>query len=682
MCSRMCVIDATVPPRPAPRRERAARVGILITFLLSAATALAQQGAKDLTGTSLEDLANIQVYSASKHMQSVSEAPSAVTVITADQIQKYGYRTLADILRSVRGFYITYDRDYSYLGVRGFERLGDYNDRILLLVDGHRINNNIYEQAMLGTEFPVDVDLIERVEVIRGPSSSLYGSNAFFAVINVITRKTSQLTGVELSFEPASFGIYKGRASYGGRYKGMDMLLSGTFYNSQGHSLFFPEFNNPATNNGIVRHGDDDESQHILTTVRFRGFTLQGMYSSREKGVPTAYFGTVFNDPRTRNIDDHQYVDVSYQHPLGEKWDLVVRTSFDQYRLEAFLAVPSGLPDGSVVVDKASGRGNWWDGEVKFSRTLLDKHKLTFGSEIRDNVEQDQGNYDASTRTFQPTNHDSNNWALYAQDEFALTSRLTLSAGLRYDRYYSFGGTANPRLGLVYHPAGQTTFKLLYGSAFRAPNEFEIYSAGTGLFENNLRLTPETMRSLEGVVEQGLGQHFELSGSVFRNNLNHLISQQTDPSTGLLVFRNAEKAQAAGAEIEFAGRSARGLQGTVSFSYVDGDAANRTDEKLENSPRHMAKVNLIVPLAQKRLFAGLDAQYTGVRLTEAGTPVGGFPMFNVTLLGHALGKHADLSGSMYNLFDRKYSDPAAVGFVQNTIRQDGRSFRIKLTGRF
>ena len=143
---------------------------------------------------------NIQVYSASKSVQSVSDAPASVTVVTADEIQKYGYRTLADILRDVRGFYVTYDRDYSYVGVRGFGRLGDWNSHILLLVDGHRINDNVLGQAMIGTEFPVDVDLIERVEIVRGPSSSLYGAEAFLAVINVITRKAPGLKGLEFPF--------------------------------------------------------------------------------------------------------------------------------------------------------------------------------------------------------------------------------------------------------------------------------------------------------------------------------------------------------------------------------------------------------------------------------------------------------------------------------------------------
>ncbi len=111
----------------------------------------------------------MRVYAASKHLQSVNDAPSSVTIVTAEEIQEYGYRTLADILESVRGFYITYDRYSSYVGVRGFGRLGDWNSRVLLLIDGNRINDVVLGQAALGTEFPLDVDLIQRVEIVRGP---------------------------------------------------------------------------------------------------------------------------------------------------------------------------------------------------------------------------------------------------------------------------------------------------------------------------------------------------------------------------------------------------------------------------------------------------------------------------------------------------------------------------------
>jgi len=126
------------------------------------------------------------VYGASKYEQKVTEAPSSVSIVTADEIKKFGYRTLTDILRSVRSFYVSYDRNYSFVGVRGFARPGDYNSRILLLVNGHRLNDNIFDSALIGTEGVLDVDLIERVEIIRGPSSSLYGSNAFFAVVDII----------------------------------------------------------------------------------------------------------------------------------------------------------------------------------------------------------------------------------------------------------------------------------------------------------------------------------------------------------------------------------------------------------------------------------------------------------------------------------------------------------------
>lgn len=130
----------------------------LLLFVIELATpARAQEPPRDLTELSVEELMRVDidtVYGASKSLQKLSEAPASVTIVTADEIQRYGHRTLADILRSVRSFYVTYDRNYSYLGMRGFSRSRDYNSRILVLVDGHRLNDNVFDGALIGTECP------------------------------------------------------------------------------------------------------------------------------------------------------------------------------------------------------------------------------------------------------------------------------------------------------------------------------------------------------------------------------------------------------------------------------------------------------------------------------------------------------------------------------------------------
>lgn len=588
--------------------------------------------------------------------------------------------TLAEILESVRGFYITYDRDYNFVGVRGFGRLGDSNNRILVLIDGHRINDNVFGEPYLGTEFLVDVDLIERVEIIRGPSSSLYGTEAFFAVINVVTRKAPQLKGVELSFTPASYGSYQGRASYGGRYHGIDMMLSSTFYNSQGETLFFPQFDSPATNFGITSNTDYESFQQALATISFHGFTFQGLFRARDKGVPTAYYGALFNDPQTQNHDYHQYFDLGYQHSVGEKWDFSARSSYDQARLQAPVAYATGLPDPATTVDTYSFRGNWTDSEVKLTGTLLDKHKITLGTEIIDNLRQDQGDYTALGNQFVAVPGNSVIWALYGQDEFAITHTLTLSVGVRYDHYSDFGGTTNPRLGLIYHLFHPTTLKFIYGTAFRAPEPFELTPDYGQVYNNSLQLEPEKIQSVEGVVEQGLGPHFTLSGSVFRNQMRDLITVETTAG-GQEVYENAGNADANGVELEIDGHLANGIKGSASYSYVDAEDPI-THQILTNSPRHLGKFDLSVPALRQRLFASLDAQYTSSAQTLAGNTLSGFSVFNFTMLGHALGRHLDLSGSVYNVFNKKYFDPGRPEDTEDSIQQDGRNFRVKITCRF
>src|ERR1039457_3167614 len=235
-------------------------LALFLAFAAQAAETSPTPKAADLTEMPLEALMNIdvpKVYGASKIEQKETEAPASVTVVTADEIKKYGHRTLADVLQSVQGFNVSYDRNYAFLGARGLS-LGDFNDRMLLLVDGHRVNNNYNDGAAIGTDFILDVDLIDRVEVIRGPGSVLYGNNAFFGVINVVTRRGQQLDGFEASGEYGTFDTYKTRMTYGKLFtNGVEVLLSGTYYDSAGEDrLFYPEFNTPGQNFGVAQNMD------------------------------------------------------------------------------------------------------------------------------------------------------------------------------------------------------------------------------------------------------------------------------------------------------------------------------------------------------------------------------------------------------------------------------------------
>jgi iron complex outermembrane receptor protein len=277
-------------------------------MLCTCSVAAQQPGQDDLSGQSMEELVKLKVdsvYGAAKFLQKAEDAATSITVVKAEEIQKHGYRTLADVLRGVRGFYVINDRNYSYVGVRGLSLPGDYNARILFLLDGHRVNDNIFDGAYVGTEFPVDIDLIARIEIIRGPDSSAYGTGAFAAVINVITKRGRDLSALEFSAEAGSWNSYKARMSYGDRFdNGIETLLSGTFYNSQGHrQLFFPEFDSPATNNGIAENADGDQSYSIFGDIIYRDFNIHVVGSSRTKHVPTASFGTVFDDPRNQTTD-------------------------------------------------------------------------------------------------------------------------------------------------------------------------------------------------------------------------------------------------------------------------------------------------------------------------------------------------------------------------------------------
>jgi outer membrane receptor for ferrienterochelin and colicins len=642
---------------------------------------------KNLADLSLEELMDIPIYGVSKYPQKLSEAPASVTVVNREDIKRYGYRTLADILRSVPGLYVTNDRNYEYLGIRGFNRPGDYNSCFLLLVDGHRLNDPIYQMAPIGMDFPVDVDLIERVEVIRGPSFALYGSGAFFAVINVITRRGGEMRGGEVSGAVGSFLSHKGRLSYGNRWSnGLEMLVSGSYYNNPGPPrLFFPAFDRPADNNGVASKCDYESAYNFFNKLSYHGFTLTSLYGSRSKGIPTGAFDTAFNDSRNKTVDASGFTELKYEGTLPSDWGLLARVGYNLNTYDGYYwYLGEGRP-GLRYLNRDVGRSQWLDGEVQVTKRLLDRHMIIAGAEFQQYLNMNQQNYDVTPyRVYLDDHRQGDFWALYAQGEFVPHPKLHLYAGVRYDRYSSCGGTVNPRAAIVYQPFPATTLKLLYNEGFRAPNGYELYFQDGGWSAKaNPDLRPEKIRAFELIWEQKLAKTLLFKTSGFYYRINDLISQVTDPMDGLTMYRNMMSVEAKGVEVELGGHW-RFLDGRLSYSFQDVRNL-RTEHLLSNCPQHLAKLNLTAPLYRDKLFGGLEVLFTSPRRLLTGSMSSAYGVTNLTLLSRNIWKGVEISASVYNLFNQRYFDPGTLDNLSigvRRIRQDGTIFRLKATWAF
>jgi iron complex outermembrane receptor protein len=638
-----------------------------------------------LKSMSLEDLGNVQVHTvvaASKYEQKTTEAPASVSIITQDEIKRYGYRTLAEILGSVQGFYVSNDRNYSYVGVRGMS-LGDVNSRVLLLIDGHRMNDNLTDSAMIGTEFMLDVDLIDRVEIIRGPGAALYGNNAFFAVINVITRKAGQVNGIEASGEYGNYDTYKVRFTAGKSFtNGVACLLSGTYYNSAGEDqLFFPKYNTPAQNNGVARNMDGDWYGSLFGSLSYWDLILEGGWIRREKVNPTAPDFTTFNDPRMRTVDDDSYVDLKYAHDFSGVADVTARLYCDRHT--ETIGYPYSTSPGGEPYFVEYLTGTSWGAELQLNKKLWDKDMISVGAEYRDDFSLNDRLVDPSgTYTgLQDLHSRRQNDGVFAQGDFALLDELHLNSGVRYDQYGDFAPFFSPRLALIYNPLEQSTFKAIYGTAFRAPS-FEEQTALANQINHNIQ--PEKIETYELDYEQGIGQYLRSSLAGFYNQMDDLILYQNG------AYGNVN-ADSKGMELALEGNWTNGVR--CRASYTLEKAENRTGGGgFPNSPEDLVKLNLSVPVIKEKLFASLQFQYVSSRHTIYTSPNGGatlpgvdtpgFPILNFTILSKQIVKNLDVSASVYNLLDQSYADPSTAGHLEDQIPQAGRTFLLKLTYRF
>ncbi|MGH9797337.1 MAG: TonB-dependent receptor plug domain-containing protein [Candidatus Polarisedimenticolia bacterium] len=639
----------------------------------------AQPAPADLTDLPLEELMKIPlVVGVSRYEQKATEAPASVTVVTAAEIRRFGYRTLAEVLQGVRGTYATNDRNYSYIGIRGFQRPGDYNTRVLMLVDGHRINEAVYSAAYVGTEQLLDLENIERVEIIRGPSSSVYGTGAFLGVVNIVTRHVPESPETWIAAGGSSFSTGQARAGHTRHFPGGgDLLVSGSWLDSGGQDLFYPEFDDPATNNGRVDH-DADRYGRFYARWRRGRFTLSAAHATRTKDYPTASFGTIFNDPRARTMDERSYADLAYERDFERGEHLLLRVAADRYWYRG--RYPYDYPPPTVYTDPATGYWLTVEGQVR--TRACGRHRLTLGTETRFNLQQDLVGHDEEPYAlYTEERHDSVDAGFYVEDEIRAGARLRIQAGLRYDHHELFGDSLNPRLGIIRTLGERAAVKFLYGTAFRAPNVYELfYNDGGASFKASGGLDPETIDTYEVTFDHQPTPNVRVAASAYQYEIEDLISLTTDPGDGLLVFRNLERVRGRGLEVEVERRWAEGHRLRFSHAY-QGTRDLGAGMSLSNSPRHLSKLHAGFSLLRDRLETGFELLSMSGRRTPKDTREPGRTLANLTVTGF-LPAGLTLSAGVLNLLDEEYGDPGSEEHVQDVIPQDGRSFRATVTKKF
>lgn len=645
----------------------------LIPACFAPAMAIGQAVPQDET-LLFQDVA--RVGAASRYEQDTREAPASITIVTAEDIRRYGYRTLADVLANVRGFVINDDRNYSYVGVRGFAVPGDFNSRVLFLVDGHPINDAVFASALIGHGGLIDLRAVDRIEIIRGPSSSVYGTSALLGVVNIITLRGRTLNGIEAGTSAGSWGAYRGSLVTGRRIAGgLEFLASASLFRSNGETLYFPDLAAPATNNGYAVGVDGDRYDRQLVKLALGDWTLETGRSWRQKHIPTGSYETLFNDPRALTVDGHDFAFLRHTHGFADASRLETTVSYDAFTYQGHYPYADGL-----LVDYA--RARWWAFDGQYIRSVGGAHRVVAGTEIRWNAHQDQGafNADSGTGIF-TSRRNATVWAVFAQDEWRVTNRFSVNAGVRHDYYETFGGTTNPRVSLVYQAGKLGTVKLLYGRAFRAPNAYELdYQDGGLTMKTPVALQPERVHSYELEIEGTPTPGLRLTGSLYQLRLMDLVTQVLDPADSLLVYRNLGDIQWRGVEIEADVRLPNGVAAEVSYSLQDVDKAV-TGAGLPSAPHHLGAARVSVPAARDHLRLSLAARFVAAQRNAKGELVHASSIADLTVQSHLRGP-VTLSANVYNVFDAPYAQPSGSEQVVSVIPQNRRNVRVGLQVRF
>jgi outer membrane receptor protein involved in Fe transport len=649
-----------------------------------------------------------EVEAASRTAEAVEDAPASVTVIGSRELRGMAYPTVWQALGGVRGVYLSDDRGYVTAGFRGFGHPGDYGNRTLVLLNGTPMNDNWVWSAYIGYDLRTDIEDVERIEVVRGPGSVLYGTGAFSGVINVVTRPHDAANGYEVGVSTAdgTVGRARVRASYdlGG---GAGVWTSFAAGHSSGNAYTFPEYaSDPATGGRTSPSVDRFDVGTWTGQFWWKALTVQWSYNSHDKHIPTGQFNTLLGDDRTRQTDTRGMLEAKLEPKLSKHVQATSRAHLDYYKYTGYFANDPEI--GGLALETYTGLWAGVEERVVYTPDL--PVRFTFGGELQNHFlanqfVQNEVVVAPLTQTVALDDHRSFQvGAGYAVADAALSDAAKLSVGGRYDAYSTFGRSFNPRVALIVKPYDGGNIKLMFGKAFRAPSIYELYFQTTGSQIANPSLHPESMYSAEIEYSHRFTPTVTGLVSVYENVIENLIAQQgvQDPTLGVQVvqYENTSTPVATmGVEAELRREWKDGWMASVSYSfarsvYLKDEALaaittlehDPTRREVPNAPENLAAFRAGAPILGRALMAMTRLAFTGARydihdvVSTMANPQPAQQMTNSALVwdlmlsGTEPRWHIRYSLGAYNLFGWRYTVPVSAEFRQDQIVQNGRTF--------
>ena len=691
---------------------------ILPVFFLASVSVTFAQELESYFEMSVEELMNVEVVSATKTRIRISEAPSTIVSITGEEIEEMGARTLSDVLKMMTGIQILNRRNgRDMVWIRGVTT--GYNTKVLLLIDGVP-----QREAILGewsTDEEMQVNNIERIEVIRGPGSALYGGNAYAGVISVFTKNEVDVTKAAYSigsFSTERLDFYTGKS-----IDDLSLIVTGDVHKTDGHRME-RDRKGKETN-----HKDRVDAKNIQAKVIYKALNLvltqsdfvtdyplyatgrdkpqyyeivRGLISyTIDKGKfhvdPKFYFNhaTRFFDNKTR--DETGRLEVAHESHLGS---LIKgfdgQLTYDWFEGNTFVA-------GVSLEQKEAGK--------YFEEFILQSSRVNSVEHILDNGEivnvpvdlyrlEDRHYFSWLNKDLDvnsgPGDIDTWNYGAYLQDEMRfMKNRLNLTLGLRFDKYEGFEAEIFPRAGLVISPTNRSSIKLLAGTAFKPPTYRQTYMIRIdGKSPGNPNVDPEEITTFEVGLRHSFADKVLASVNYFNNTLTDFIE-----SVSYAAYSNSDdKRKISGLEIDLRSDCKFNLNYLKSVSiFSNYSFVNAVDEigsqriDVPSVARHSANLGINLKNKWVTLYSGLnfvgrrnksESYHSSVVIDEykERDNKGSYLVWDINIGFHEfVHSSIKLDLAVHNLLDEKHYNPTYDPDSYYDYTKERRNVSLKIT---